>query len=56
MVVFQEKCIGDIGEADVRIFVLVDRGVQLEVANVKTGEAYIRVRYSAVENYFCKFK
>ena len=54
-VVFLEKFIGNIGDADARIFVAVERGVQVEVANVETGEEYITERDEAVENEFCKF-
>ena len=39
-----------------RIFVLVERGVQVEVANVETGKACITARDDAIENNFCKLK
>ena len=47
---FLDKFIGNIYEADARILVEVKRGVQVEVANVKTGEACITARDDAVEN------
>ena len=45
-----------IGETDVHIFVAVERGVQVEIANVETGELCITARDEVVENKFCKFK
>ena len=33
-VVFLDKCIGELGMADTRVFVAVDRGVQVEVADI----------------------
>ena len=55
-VVLPEKFIRNIGEADARIFVAVERGVQVEVSDVKTGEACITARDYAVEKEFGKFK
>ena len=55
-VVFLENFIRNVGKADARIFVAVRRGVQVEVSDVKNGEACITVRDDAVEKYFCKFK
>ena len=55
-VVFLDKFIGNIEESDAHIFVAVERGVQVEVANVETGEACMTARDDAVENEVCKFK
>ena len=55
-VVFLYKFIRNIGWADALIFIEVERGVQLKVANVETGEAYITEIYDTVENEFFKFK
>ena len=55
-VVFLDKFIRNIGEAGARIFIAVDRDVQVEVSNFETGEACITTRDDAVENGFCKFK
>ena len=55
-VLFLEKFIRNIGKADARIFVAVKRGVQVEVADVKTGGACITARDDTVEDKFFKFK
>ena len=55
-VLFMEKFIKNIGKADERIFVAAERGVQVEVSDVKTGKACITKRDETVENEFGKFK
>ena len=54
--VFLDKFIRNIGKADAHIFVAVERVVQVEVADVKTGKACITARYVVVENKSCKIK
>ena len=48
-VVFLEKF-------NTRIFLEVERGVHIEVANVKTGKACMTAICDAIENKFCEFE
>ena len=47
-VIFLDKFIGNIGKVDARICIAVERSVQVEVADIESGEACIRTRDNTV--------